>query len=123
MSIVSCKFKTNKVCQIICTYTPSNAIVNAASNISYRSLLEASDTRSMLQADVFAVPFMNEVKNLTNVVIGKLGILAHKQTVLTTVLFYFINYNIIIAQVRYIIIEINEIASFVSIVLYLIHNH
>jgi len=83
--------------------TPSNAIVNAASNISYRSLLEASDTRSMLQAYVFAVLYiflyMNEVKNLTNV-IGKLGILVHKHNVLTTVLFYFINYNIIIAQVR-----------------------
>jgi hypothetical protein len=49
---------------------PSNAIVNAATNISYRQLI---------QADVFAVLFMNELKNLTNVVIGKLGKLAHKK--------------------------------------------
>ena len=42
--------------------TPSNAIVNAASNISYKPLI---------QADVFAVLFMNELKNLTNVLLGK----------------------------------------------------
>ena len=33
----------------------------------------------MLQAGVFAVLFMIELKNLTNVVIGKLGKLVHKQ--------------------------------------------
>ena len=33
----------------------------------------------MLQAGVFAVLFMNELKNLTNIVIGKLGKLVHKQ--------------------------------------------
>jgi hypothetical protein len=33
----------------------------------------------MLQADVFVVLFMNELKNLTNVVIGKLGKVVHKQ--------------------------------------------
>jgi len=46
--------------------TPSNTIVNAISNISYRPLLEASDTdrqyRPMLQTDVFAVLFMNIAK-------------------------------------------------------------
>jgi len=49
--------------------TTSNAIVNVASNISYMRLLEA----------VYAVRFMNELKNLTNIVIGKLGKLVHKQ--------------------------------------------
>jgi len=33
----------------------------------------------MLQVDVFAVLFINEIKNLTNAVIGKLGKLVHKQ--------------------------------------------
>jgi hypothetical protein len=33
----------------------------------------------MLQVDVFAVLFMNELKNSTNVVIGKLGKLVQKQ--------------------------------------------
>jgi hypothetical protein len=41
----------------------SNAIVNAASKLSYRPLI---------QTNVFAVIFMNEFKNLTNVVIGKI---------------------------------------------------
>jgi len=54
-----------------CHYIVSKAIVNAASNISYRP---------SVQVDVFAVLFMNELKNLTNVVIGKLGKLVHKQT-------------------------------------------
>ena len=53
----------------LCNNTTSNAIVNAASNISYRPLLEA----------VFAVLFMNKFKNLTNIVTGKLGTLVHKQ--------------------------------------------
>ena len=52
LSIVSCKFKTNSLSNYLHTNTSSNAIVNAASNISYRTLLEASDTRSMLPADV-----------------------------------------------------------------------
>jgi hypothetical protein len=39
-------------------------LLNAASNISYRSLLEV---------DVFTDLFMNELKNFANVVIGKLG--------------------------------------------------
>jgi hypothetical protein len=41
----------------------SNAIVNAASKLSYRPLI---------QTNVFAVIFMNEFKNLTNVVIGEI---------------------------------------------------
>jgi hypothetical protein len=41
----------------------SDVIVNAASKLSYRPLI---------QTDVFAVIFMNEFKNLTNVVIGKI---------------------------------------------------
>jgi len=89
------------LCKIYLTLynnTTSNAIVNTASNISYRPLI---------QVDVFAVLFMDELKNLTNVVIGKLG------TKLFSRLFlYFINYNIIIAQVRYITtcIETKEVA-------------
>ena len=76
--------------------TPSNATVNGASNIShrlliqadvtgncYRPLLEATDTghcyRPMLQANVFAVLIINMLKNLTNVVIGKLSKLVYKQ--------------------------------------------
>jgi hypothetical protein len=51
-------------------YYPSNVIVNAASIISYRPLI---------QADVCAVLFMNELNNLMNVLIGKLGKLDHKQ--------------------------------------------
>jgi len=39
-----------------------NDIVNVASNISYRSLLEAN---------VFAVLFIKELNNLINIVIGK----------------------------------------------------
>ena len=54
----------------LCNNTPSNAIVNATSTISYMPLIHA---------DVFAVLIMNEHKNLTNVVIGKLGKLVHKQ--------------------------------------------
>jgi len=53
------------------TVTTNNAIVNVASNISYRP---------SVQVNVFAVLFMNELKNLTNIVIGKLGKLFHKQT-------------------------------------------
>ena len=44
--------------------TASNAIVNAASNVRYRPLT---------QVNFFAILFMNKFKNLTNVVIGKLG--------------------------------------------------
>jgi hypothetical protein len=33
----------------------------------------------MLQADGFAILFMNELKNLTNVAIGKFAKLVHKQ--------------------------------------------
>jgi hypothetical protein len=47
-----------------------NAIVNAASNIS---------SMPLIQADVFVVLLMNELKNFTIVVIGKLGKLVHKQ--------------------------------------------
>ena len=49
--------------------TPSNANVYAASN-SYRPLIKAN---------VFAVLFMNELKNVTNAVIGKLGKLIYNQ--------------------------------------------
>jgi hypothetical protein len=56
----------------------------------------------MLQTDVFAVLFKNELKNLTNVVIGNCS---------HDFLFYSINYNIIIVQVRYITIETKEVAQ------------
>jgi hypothetical protein len=52
--------------------------------------------RPLIQADVRAVVFMNELKNLTNVVTGKLGKLIHKQN---TTFFYFIAFCIIIVQV------------------------
>ena len=61
----------------------------------------------LIHADVFAVLIMNEHKNLTNVVIGKLGKLVHKQNC-SHDFFIFINYNIIIVQVRYLTIETNE---------------
>ena len=51
--------------------TTSNDIVNAASYISYRPLIHV---------DVFAVLFMNDLKNLTYVVIGTLGKHVHKQS-------------------------------------------
>ena len=55
---------------------------------------------------------MNEFKNLTNVVIGKLGKLDdHKQNCFHDFCKYFINYNIIIVHVRYIIIETKEVFS------------
>ena len=54
---------------------------------------------------MFADFFMNELKNLTYGVIGKLGV-ARLQTKL---FFNFINYNIIIVQVRYITIETKEV--------------
>ena len=73
--------------------TPSNVIVNAVSNISYRP---------MLQAVVFEVLFMNELKNLTTVV----NTFTNK-TVFTT-FFYSINFKIIIVQVRYITIETKD---------------
>jgi hypothetical protein len=50
--------------------TTNNAIVNVASNISYRP---------SVQVNVFAVLFTNELKNLTNIVKGKLDKLVHKQ--------------------------------------------
>ena len=43
--------------------------------------------RPLIQADVRPVVFMNELKNLTNVVTGKLGKLIHKQNA-TFFLFY-----------------------------------
>jgi len=52
---------------------------------------------------------MNELKNVTNVVIGKLGKLVHKQKCSHNFFFYLINYNINIVQVRYITIETKEV--------------
>ena len=107
----------------LCNNAPGYAIVNGTS-ISYRPLIHAADTgrcyrpmlqatdtcsyyRPMLQADVFVVLIMNEHNNLTNVVIGKLGKLVHTKNC-SHDCFYFINYNIIIIQVRYITIETKE---------------
>ena len=56
----------------------------------------------MLQSNIFAVLFMNE--NLTNVVIGKLGQLIHKQNCK-----FFIDYTIIIVQVRHTTIETKDL--------------
>ena len=49
---------------------------------------------------------MNELKNLTNVVIGKLDKLVHK--LFSRLFINFINYNIIIVQVSYISIKTKE---------------
>jgi len=64
---------------------------------------------------------MNEPKNLTNVVIGQLGNLLHKETVRT--LFYFLNYNIIIIQVVYINIETKEVARIGYSRFLFLHSH
>ena len=87
-----------------------------ASNISYSPLIQIDVTgrcyRSMLQADVFAVLFMNEIKNLTYVVKGKLAKLAHisHKQISSHNFFYFIDYSIIIEQVGHITIETKEVA-------------
>jgi len=64
----------------------------------------------MLQADVFAFLFINKLKNLTNVVIAKLGKLVHKQNCSHDFLFYFIDNSIFNEQVRYITIETKEVS-------------
>ena len=56
----------------------------------------------------------NRLKNLTNVVKGKLGKLVHKQNC-SQDLFYFINYNIIILQVRSITIMVDSFVSSVQV--------
>jgi hypothetical protein len=53
----------------------------------------------------------DSVKNLTNVVIGKLGKLGHKQNC-SHDFFIFFNYNIIIVQVRYITIERKDVVPY-----------
>ena len=66
--------------------------------------------RLLIQADVFAVLLMNELKTLTNVVIWILDKLVHKQSRSHDFLFYLINNSIIIVQVRYFTIETKEVA-------------
>jgi hypothetical protein len=51
---------------------------------------------------------MNELENLTNVVIGKLGKHVHKQNYIRNFEKKKKNYNIIIVQVRYITFETKE---------------
>ena len=75
--------------------TPSNTIVNAVSNI--QSAARGRYCRPMLQVDVFAVLFMN---NLSNVVIGKVCQMVHKQNCFHNLFHYSINYNFINVQVR-----------------------
>ena len=65
-------------------------IIDAASKHIYRPLIQADAT-----ARCFACLIMNELKNLTNIVIGKLGKLVHKQNCSHDFLF-FINYSIIL---------------------------
>ena len=65
--------------------------------------------RPLTSVTGFCSSFLDWLKNLTNVVIGKLGKLVHKQT-LFSCRFYYINENIIIVQVRYITIETKEVA-------------
>jgi hypothetical protein len=63
----------------------------------------------MLQVDMFAFLFMNMFKNLTNVVIEKLSTLVDKQNCFHDFVLFFMNYRIIIVQVRYITIETKEV--------------
>jgi hypothetical protein len=88
-------------------------IVNAASNINYTPLLETDDTAAV-GGRCFAILFMNELKNLTNVVIGKLGKHVHKQNYIRNFEKKKKNYNIIIVQVRYITFKwpVLDITSF-----------
>lgn len=53
---------------------------------------------------------MNELNNLSNVVIGKLANLVNKQSCSHDFFCYFINYIISIVQVRYIIIKTKELS-------------
>ena len=76
--------------------TQSNAIVYEASNISHMPLLDAADIGRWLQADEFTVLFMNELKNLPKTV--------------PPTFCYFIDYNIIIVQVRCITTKSKEAA-------------
>ena len=78
-----------------------------------RPLIQAEVTgrwyRPRLRADFLAVLFMNALKNMSNVVIGELDKLVHKQNCFHD-FFYFINYNIILVHdVRYIITETKEV--------------
>jgi hypothetical protein len=77
-----------------------------ASNISCRPLFESAGT-----GRCFCSSFSDSVKNLTNVVIGKLGKLGHKQNC-SHDFFIFLNYNIIIVQVRYITIERKDVVPY-----------
>jgi hypothetical protein len=63
----------------------------------------------LLEADVFAVLLMNELKNFTYAVIGQLGKLVHQQNCSH---YFFFNYNIISVQVKYITIEIKEVTVY-----------
>ena len=58
---------------------------------------------------MFAFLFMNMFKNLTNVVIEKLSTLVDKQNCFHDFVLFFMNYRIIIVQVRYITIETKEV--------------
>ena len=58
---------------------------------------------------MFAFLFMNVFKNLTNVVIEKLSTLVDKQNCFHDFVLFFMNYRIIIVQVRYITIETTEV--------------
>jgi hypothetical protein len=58
---------------------------------------------------MFAFLFMNVFKNLTNVVIEKLSTLVDKQNCFHDFVLFFMNYRIIIVQVRYITIETKEV--------------
>ena len=61
----------------MCNNTPSNAIVNAVSNISYRLLLEtiiqSTYTGRCYRPRFLQYFFINKFKNLTNVVIENIG--------------------------------------------------
>ena len=91
-------YNVNMIYKLLYNNTPSNAIVNAAYNINYTPLLETDDTAAV-GGRCFAILFMNELKNLTNVVIGKLGKHVHKQNCSHDFSFIFMNNNIILVQV------------------------
>ena len=84
----------------------------------------------MLQTDVFAVLSMNKLKNLTNVVIGKLGKLVHKRNIWNNWFLFLHSYSgegqgatpEYSCRKRNLLYPI-QVISFVSLVLYLIHTY
>ena len=79
-----CGDARGSILEIMYHNTPSNAIVNVVSNISYRLLLEniiqTTYTGRCYRPRFFQYFLMNKLKNLTNDVIEKIGKYYHKQS-------------------------------------------